>query len=77
MAKRLNDTAGVLPLRGGDTPCPDAGGFARRCAPRPGGLVLEVNAKTGACEVRTVPGPSAGSESLRGATAYLGERIGK
>lgn len=77
MSKRLNDTGALVArgIRGGDSMSPDAGA-ARMCrGPRPGNEVVCMS-PAGGLEVRTFPEPSAGSESLRGATAYLGERIG-
>ena len=77
MTKRLNDTAALVarPLRGGDTPNPAAGEACLRRSPRPGEASVAFSPEGGA-EVLLRPQPSVGSESLRGATAYLGERIG-
>jgi hypothetical protein len=78
MPKRLNDTRALAerPLRGGDTPDPDAGAASCRRSPRPGEASV-VFSPEGGYETLLRPQPSVGSESLRGATAYLGERIGK
>ena len=77
MTKRLNDTKALAerPLRGGDTPNPAAGEACCRRGAIPG-MASVAFVPESAPEVRTRPEPSAGSESLRGATAYLGERIG-
>jgi len=77
MAKRLNDTRGLTSrgLRGGDTPSPEAGGACCRRSARPGEASVAYSPE-GTPEVRLREQPSVGSESLRGATAYLGERIG-
>jgi hypothetical protein len=77
MAKRLNDTVGLrsVSLRGGDTPSPDAGVACLRRSPRPGEASVAYSPEGGP-ELCLRPQPDVGSESLRGATAYLGERIG-
>jgi len=73
--KCLNDTAGLRAqgLRGGDTPSPDAGEawLGRRAVP---GRATVVVGREG-YEVRSRPEPSAGSESLRGATLVCGEKF--
>jgi hypothetical protein len=78
MVKRLNDTRALSerPIRGGDTPDPAAGGACCRRSPRLGEASVAFTPE-GGVEVLLRPEPSAGSESLRGATAYLGERIGE
>jgi len=78
MSKRLNDTSVLraMPLRGGDSPDPNAGAACSRRSPRPGEAKVVFDPE-GGYEVMLRPEPSTGSESLRGATAYLGERIGR
>jgi hypothetical protein len=78
MTKRLNDTRALSerPIRGGDTPNPAAGGACCHRSPRPGEASVAFSPE-GGYEVQTRPQPDVGSESLRGATAYLGERIGE
>ena len=74
MPKRLNDTAAIASrlLRGGDTSSPDAGA-ARMCRGVRAANAMLCEPSMGTPGVRSA---DAGSESLRGATAYLGERIG-
>lgn len=76
MVKRLNDTAAIarVPFRDAELgPSPDAG-FARCARPQ---RRDDVTVRPNGYERLLRPEPSAGSECLRGATAYLGERIGK
>jgi len=78
MTRRLNDTGALVAqgLRGGDTTSPEAGAACCRRSARPGEASVAFTPEGGA-EVRLRPQPDVGSESLRGATAYLGERIGE
>ena len=76
---RLNDTAGIkgIPLKGCTTrACPDDGGAvtARRAI---AGMkqYSYMDEKGDEVEVSR-PHPNAGSESLRGATMYLGKKLG-
>lgn len=79
MVKRLNDTSALVArgLRGGDTPCPDEGAPRAYWGPQGNETPQYFAARVGDLRMRVPKDPDAGSESLRGATAYLGERIGK
>ena len=72
MRKRLNDTAAIAGRRidGGNSADPDVSGFRAARGTRPGLYDLTVNER-GEVVVAAKPEPSAGSECLRGATAYL------
>ena len=72
MRKRLNDTATIAGRRidGGNSADPDVSGFRAARGTRPGLYDLTVNER-GEVGLHAVPEPSAGSECLRGATAYL------
>ena len=70
--RRLNDTAAIASRRidGGNSADPDVSGFRAARGTRPGLYDLTVNER-GEVGMSRVPEPSAGSECLRGATAYL------
>lgn len=76
MTKRLNDTGALCArgIRGGDRPDPEAGEACLYRYPPPGVASAAFVPESG--PYRPQRSPDAGSESLRGATAYLGERIG-
>ena len=75
--KHLNNTSALRTMRlhGGDSVCPDAGAAQGRRSARVGEVSVELDARSGEISLRLRPEPSAGGESLRGATMYLGERI--
>ena len=75
MPKRLNDTAALASRRiaGGETSNPDVSGFRAARGVRPGQYDVTVS-ELGVPGLRVAPEPSAGSECLRGATAYLAGR---
>ena len=75
MRKRLNDTAALASRRiaGGETSNPDVSGFRAARGTRPGNYDVTVN-ELGVPGLNRVAEPSAGSECLRGATAYLAGR---
>jgi len=79
MAKRLNDTSALVArgIRGGEEANPDLGRPECYQGPRPYETPQYFDARVGDLRMRLPRSPDAGSESLRGATAYLGERIGK
>ena len=70
--RRLNDTAALTQRRidGGETANPDVSGFRAARGVRPGHYDTTVNERSEVV-VAAKPQPSAGSECLRGATAYL------
>ena len=73
--RRLNDTAALAErgIAGGDTTSPDVSGFRAARGVRPGHYDVTVDER-GELALRRTPEPGAGSECLRGATAYLAGR---